>query len=459
MAAVSDEQEQKQEKRRGKAAPSAAGATAPRRLVVIDGANAIFRAFFAIPNLRASDGSPTNAVYGFVTMLAKLLRDESPDLVAVAMDPPGGSFRKRIYSEYKANRDATPEDLSSQFPLVREAIAAFRVPVLEVEDFEADDVIATLVAQAPPDVEISIISTDKDLMQLVSDRVRLVDSVKGRIYTPADVEARFGVPPEQMLDLRALVGDPSDNIPGVKGIGVKGAAKLIGQWGNLENLLENAADVSAKRAREALIERRDDALLSKELSTLRGDVPLPHSIEELVNSGPDTEQLRELYKRLGFSRLLDALDAPAATDVAPTTATSAIETEVIESVDGLRALLKRVQTDAASDECLCLHLVREEGSAMASRPIGLGLALGDDHAAYVPLLGDDLVADRGVSPDALWENLEALWPGDGSGRAWAGIETKEFRSLADRAGGELPTPSGPSSPPACSAPSTAAGKK
>ena len=207
---------------------------APRKLVVIDGANAIYRAFFAIPGLRSPDGTPTNAALGFATMLAKVVREEAPDLIAVAFDPRGGSFRKRVFEGYKAGRDAQPEDLSSQIPLVREIIEAWGIPLLEVPDFEADDVIGTLVAKAPDDVRVTILSTDKDLMQLVSDRVTLLDGIKDRRYEPADVEKRFGVPPEKMLDLRALVGDPSDNIPGVKGIGEKGAAKLILEHGDLE---------------------------------------------------------------------------------------------------------------------------------------------------------------------------------------------------------------------------------
>lgn len=242
-----------------------------RRLVLIDGANTLYRAFFAIPNLRAPDGFPTNALHGFANMLGKVIREERPDFIAVAFDPRGGSFRRDVYPAYKAGRDAQPEDLSAQIPVLRELIEAHGIRLLEVEGFEADDVVATLVAHAPDDVDVSIVSTDKDLMQLVSDRVELLDTVKDRRIGPAEVEERFGVGPDKLLDLRALVGDSSDNIPGVKGIGEKGAAKLIAQWGTLEKLLDHVPDVKAKRAREALIEHREDALLSKRLATLRED--------------------------------------------------------------------------------------------------------------------------------------------------------------------------------------------
>ncbi len=250
--------------------PAPARSSPPRKLVVIDGANAIYRAFFAIPSLRAPDGTPTNAVLGFATMLAKVLREESPDLIAIAFDPRGGSFRNEVFDGYKAGRDAQPEDLSAQLPLVREVVDAFRVPGARgagLRGGRRDR--RPWSRRRPPDVEVTILSTDKDLMQLVGPRVTLLDGIKDRRYEPADVEERFGVPPEKMLDLRALVGDPSDNIPGVKGIGEKGAAKLILEWGSLEALLEHAGEVKAKRAREALHEHAEDARLSKRLATLR----------------------------------------------------------------------------------------------------------------------------------------------------------------------------------------------
>ncbi len=161
----------------------------PRRLVIIDAANCLYRAFFGLPPLRAADGFPTNAIFGFAKMLAKVIREEKPDAVAVVFDPPGGSFRDQIYPDYKANRDAQPEDLSAQFPVARELVEAHRIPVLEVAGFEADDVIATLVKNAPPDAEVAIVSTDKDLMQLVGERVSLLDTVKGTRIGPAEVEA------------------------------------------------------------------------------------------------------------------------------------------------------------------------------------------------------------------------------------------------------------------------------
>lgn len=407
-----------------------------RKLVVVDGANAVYRAFFAIPNLRASDGTPTNAVLGFATMLGKVLREEAPDLIAVAFDPPGGSFRKRVFEGYKAGRDAQPEDLSSQIPLVRDLIDAFRIPFIEVPDFEADDVIGTLVARAPEDVEVLILSTDKDLMQLVGERVTLVDGIKDRRYRPADVERRFGVLPEKMLDLRALVGDPSDNIPGVKGIGEKGAAKLILEWGSLEALLANAGEVKAKRAREALLEQQHEARLSKQLATLRLDVPLPLELEELVRQDPDPAQLRPLYQRLGFTRLLAALDEDEG-DVSPARLGSTeVAVDVVGSLEELEVVLEALDAELP----LSLLAVAEPGSAVEARLVGLAIATGGERAAYVAFADESVQQSLGGSGLPFSEALPLLAELT-STREWFGTDVKTVQSLAAERGLELPVAS------------------
>ncbi len=411
---------------------------ATRRLVVIDGANALFRAFFAIPHLKAPDGTPTNAVYGFATMLIKVLRDESPDYVAVAFDPRGGSFRKRIFEEYKAGRDAMPEDLAAQLPLLDDLLEAFRIPKIVVDDFEADDVIATLVKEVPEDTQVSVISTDKDLMQLVSDRVTMVDTAKDRRIGPSEVEERFGVPPAQILDLRALVGDPSDNIPGVKGIGEKGAAKLIAEWGTLEALLDHADEIKAKRAREGLQNGRAEAELSKRLSALRDDVPLQSGLDELAHESPDAEKLRGLYTRLGFTRLLEALDAQeGATPGAAGSANAGVEITVHTSTRA-EALAERLQALGADDpiDLLVLH---EAGSAVEACAVGLAIALGDVEAVYVPLLGEALAAEEGLDLDTLGEALAPLLTGEAA-RPWCSAESKTVQSIFAETGLDLPSP-------------------
>jgi DNA polymerase I len=435
--------------------PPKSSSPAPLRLVVIDGANAIYRAFFAIPNLRAPDGTPTNAAYGFVTMLAKVLREERPSHVVVAMDPPGGSFRNQIFPAYKAGRDKQPEDLTAQIPLVAELCAAYGVPLLAVPGFEADDVIATLVESAPEGSEVCIVSTDKDLMQLVRPGVELLDTMKGRRIDEAAVEERFGVRPSQLLDLRALVGDPSDNIPGVKGIGEKGAAKLILEFGDLDRLLGEAASITAKRARESLIEHAEDARLSRELSRLRGDVPIDSGWQGLEAATPDRARLRELYERLGFTRLLDGLKS----EVGPRAEQSAVAADsgdgsvapiaaaVADAGQGERSWLD-VRDEAAMDalrerlvgaHSLILHPVLSPGSAASERLLGLVIARDGDSLAYAQVAGDGLFDRVGVSLASVGELVRsalAAPPAPG----WTAFDSKTVQSVFAEAGFELPVP-------------------
>ena len=406
-----------------------------RKILLIDAANALYRAFFALPPLRNANGEPTGAVLGIANMLRKAIREEQPDGVAVVMDPPGGSFRKEIFPGYKANRDAQPEDLSTQIPMMRELIAAWNLPILQVDGFEADDVIATLARQSDDDCEVVIVSTDKDLMQLVSDRIVLLDTMKDKRLGPAQVEERFGVPPEKLLDVRALVGDPSDNIPGVKGIGEKGAAKLIDEWDTLENLLENASEVKAKRAREGLLAHADDARLSKELATLRFDVPLDRGPADLDLPEPDTETLRALYERLGFTRLLEDLaggDGPAA---APAESPLAIET-----ITGSRALAASVARLAGAERLAVVPVGDPEEGGLVSEPVGIALAADEGHAVYWATGHGDLL-DR---PEIEWEDaaqgLRTIFAGSRP-PAWMAHDTKRLQTLFAEAGVEAGLPS------------------
>jgi DNA polymerase-1 len=412
-------------------------------LVVIDGANAIYRAFFAIPNLRAPDGTPTGAAYGFVTMLIKVLREEKPTHVVIASDPPGGSFRREIFPEYKAGRDAQPEDLTTQFPLVAELCAAFGVPMLEVQKFEADDVIATLVETAPEGAEVCIVSTDKDLMQLIRPGVEMLDSAKGRRIDSAAVEERFGVPPSQLLDMRALVGDPSDNIPGVKGIGEKGAAKLIKEFGDLDRLLENADQVKAKRAREGLQVYADDARLSRELSTLRGDVPLGEGWDALKVALPDRDRLRGLYQKFGFTRLLDGLDAESSAeanaekaDSSPVTVDDSVPVEVLNREEALAALIDQL----ATAKCVALYPIIQSGTAVPDRLLGLALSSPDHTDRYLAMSGEGLFDRDGISEAALCTAMRKLFTSD-SKPDWIGFDTKILQKFFAEAGLELPLPS------------------
>jgi DNA polymerase-1 len=412
-----------------------AATSAPEKLLIVDGANTAYRAFFAIPALRTSAGLPTNAALGFVNTLNKVLREEQPDAVVVVFDPPGKTARHRIYPEYKAGREAQPEDLSAQLPLVRELVDAHRIPTLELPGHEADDVIAALVALAPPQTQVLIVSSDKDLMQLVSPRVTLLDGIRDRRYDPAGVQERFGVPPEKILDLRALVGDSSDNIPGVKGIGEKGAARLLEEWGDLETLLAHKGEVAAKRAREALAAHEADARLSKRLSTLDAWLELPVSLADLARREPDRERLRELYRRLEFTRLLASLDAepgaaPARAESAPRAgpAQGAPLVEVVSDPAGLAPLLEQV----AKLPCVPLHPVLDEGGPPSAEPVGLAIALEASRAAYLAF-----------SPELPFAEAAAqLAPAVGAGGAvaWIGADTKRLQVAFAEGGAELAVP-------------------
>ncbi len=281
-----------------------------KRLYLIDGYSTIFRAFYAIRGLSTSAGEPTNAIYGFINMLRKLLREEEPPLLGIALDVGRATVRTEAYAEYKANRAPMPEDLKAQMPAIRRAIEAFRIPILELERYEADDVIGTLGRKAEDaGYEVTIISADKDLFQLVSDRVSLLHTGREKTYDPALVEQDFGVPPEQVVDVLALVGDKVDNVPGVPGIGQKGAQTLIREHGNLQALLEAASGLKRKTYREGLQEHADQALLSRELVTIHTDLDVLFEPEALEMEAPDYEALADLCREFEFWSLLKELES------------------------------------------------------------------------------------------------------------------------------------------------------
>ncbi|MFY9820166.1 MAG: DNA polymerase I [Thermoanaerobaculia bacterium] len=277
------------------------------RLFLIDGYSNIFRAFYAIRNLSNSRGEPTNAVYGFVQMLRKLLREEAPELVGVALDV-GKTFRNEKFEDYKANRRPMPEDLASQLPWIRKVLEAYRIPILELAGYEADDVLGSLSCRAAEGgYDVVLVSADKDLMQLVEPRVSLYHTGRNKLYGPPDVTEDFGVPPEKVVDVLALMGDSIDNIPGVPGIGEKGAKSLILEYGSLDELLARAGEITRKAYREGLLANEAQARLSKELSTIHTNLEIPFDPEALHHDPPDTEALRKLFTELEFFSLVEEL--------------------------------------------------------------------------------------------------------------------------------------------------------
>jgi DNA polymerase-1 len=277
------------------------------RLFLIDGYSNIFRAFYAIRNLSSSRGEPTNAVYGFITMLRKLLREENPELIGVALEG-GRTFRSDKFEDYKANRRPMPEDLASQLPWIRKVLEAYRIPTLELSGYEADDVLGSLSCRAAEaGYDVVLVSADKDLMQLVEPRVSLYHTGRSKLYGPQEVEEDFGVPPAKVADVLALMGDSIDNIPGVPGIGEKGAKSLIQEYGSLEDLLARAGEISRKAYREGLLANQEQARLSKELSTIQTNLEIPLEPEKLHRDQPDVEALRKVFTELEFFSLVEEL--------------------------------------------------------------------------------------------------------------------------------------------------------
>src|SRR6516225_1026613 len=277
---------------------------------LVDGSGYIFRAYHALPPInRKSDGLQLNAVFGFCNMLWKLLRDmtpeERPTHLAVVFDKSEKTFRTEMYPDYKAHRPDPPDDLRPQFKYVREAVQAFDLPCLEQDGFEADDLIATYVREArAAGATATIVSSDKDLMQLVADGVIMFDTMKDKKIGRAEVIEKFGVPPEKVIDVQSLIGDSTDNVPGVPGIGVKTAAQLIGEYGDLETLLFRAPEIKQEKRRQSLIEHAEAARISKKLVTLDGNVKLDVPIGDLAVHEPDYKRLIAFLKAMEFNGLV-----------------------------------------------------------------------------------------------------------------------------------------------------------
>ena len=396
-------------------APDTAGGL--RHLYLIDGSGFVFRAFHALPPLTRPDGTPVNAVLGFTNMLWKILRETDADHAAVIFDSGRHTFRNDLYEPYKANRGETPEELIPQFPLVREAAGAFNLASIELAGFEADDLIAayTHAAQARG-ARVTIVSADKDLMQLVAaDSVAMYDYFKNREIGPEQVRERFGVGPERVIDVQALAGDSSDNVPGVPGIGVKTAAQLINDYGDLDRLLARAAEIKQPKRRQNLIEHAEMARLSRTLVTLRRDTPLPQPLEALARRQPEPGALRAFLTDNGFKSIAarvaaqDGEAAPAdteeAAETAPLPAAYPLVTEAAALADWVEA--------ARKSGILALEPFTAAGAPEGSGIVGLALATAPGAACYLPLghTGPDLIgAEEPVSQMSLAEALAVLAP-------------------------------------------------
>ncbi|MDQ0161098.1 DNA polymerase I [Aeribacillus alveayuensis] len=283
-----------------------------KKLILIDGNSIAYRAFFALPLLNNEKGIHTNAIYGFTNILMKILEEEKPTHILVAFDAGKTTFRHKTYKDYKGGREKTPPELSEQFPFIRELLDAYNISRYELENYEADDIIGTLAKKAEKEgFEVKIITGDKDLTQLATEKVTVAITRKGITdvdpYTPETIQEKYGLTPPQIIDMKGLMGDQSDNIPGVPGIGEKTAIKLLKQFGTVENLLEALDEVSGKKLKEKLAEYKEQALMSKQLATIQCDAPIDITLDDMTYHGYEVQKVIKILKELGFNSILAKL--------------------------------------------------------------------------------------------------------------------------------------------------------
>lgn len=376
----------------------------PGKLVLLDSNGLIYRAFFALPYLKTRDGRPTNAVYGLTAMVLKVLEEERPDYIAAAFDRPGPTFRHEQYAEYKAHREAMPDDLRPQIGLSKQVLEVLRIPVVEAEGFEAEDVIATIARRAEAEgMEVLVVSGDLDTLQLVDDSTRVMVTGRGVteavVYDEQRVRERFGFDPQQLPDYKSLRGDPSDNIPGVPGIGEKTASALIRQFGSVEALLDRLGE-APPRIRAALEAARDQVVLSKQLATIVTDAPVEVDLEALRRSEPDGDRLEALFVDLEFRGFLQRLRPRAAVEEPALEPASSARAEMqVATPDGIAAW-------ARAAEEIGVAFLRESGHPLAARLRAVGMAA-PDRTAWLPLDGGIPSPIRAVLEDPAIRKVSA----------------------------------------------------
>ncbi len=382
-----------------------------QHLYLVDGSSFIFRAYHRLPPLTDPHGTPVGAVYGFTAMLWKLVAElnkaEAPTHLAVVLDAGSHTFRNDMYDGYKANRPPPPEDLVPQFPLIRDAVRAFSVPCFEQEGMEADDIIASYVHAARAEgFDVTIVSSDKDLMQLVDGHVNLLDTMKNEVIGPDQVLDKFGVPPAQVLDVLALMGDTADNVPGVKGVGPKTAADLIREYGSVEGVIANIDAIAKPKLKETLAASVDILRLSRELVRLKGDLPLPAPLSELTLKEPAHEPLAAFLKKHGFRAMLAKLGSSGASGPAPDTHRPSTAAVPEDDVAFTHADYETVTTAERLDwwiaEATRLGAVAVDTETtgtdqMRCDLVGVSLATAPGKACYIPLAhgsGEGMFAER-----------------------------------------------------------------
>ncbi|MBN2225163.1 MAG: DNA polymerase I [Deltaproteobacteria bacterium] len=363
-----------------------------KKIALIDGSSYIYRAFYAVRGLANSKGFPTGAAYGFIGMLRRVVGDIRPDYLLVAYDAKGPTFRHELFADYKAHRPEMPDDLKPQIPRIKEIVSAYNIESLEMPGYEADDIIAQIVRELPADVEAVIVTGDKDLGQLVSDRVTLLDTMKDRVTDQAAIREKYGTDPAGLAEIFGLAGDSSDNIPGVPGIGEKGAVDLIKKYGTIDELLRHKDDLTGKK-RELLERHGELALLSRRLFILDHQVPLAFTLAAAEIKPPDAERLKSIFADLEFHTYLKELERPG-TGIA-------VPHETITDDAALSSVISRAQKAAM----LAVDLETTSLSPVDAEIVGISLCFSDDAAYYIPLahryLGAPKQLDRTKTLSAL----------------------------------------------------------
>ncbi|RJR15874.1 MAG: DNA polymerase I [Nitrospiraceae bacterium] len=368
-------------------------------LYLIDGNSYLYRAFYAIRGLTSSDGTPTNAIFGFTNMILKILKEKKPDYFAVVFDTPSPTHRHEAFKEYKANRPGMPDELKPQVPLIKEIIDAFRIQTIELTGYEADDILAHIAREAEGEgLEVYIVTGDKDMCQVVSPKIKLYDTMKEKITDEKDVIERFGVGPSQFPEIIALMGDSSDNIPGARGIGEKTAVKLLKEFETLDNLIVNRDRIKNAKARNAVSENIDNIRLSKELATVHPEVPVDVPVSNLALKEPEWPKLLEHFRKYGFSSLIKLVPAQAST--------AAETTEFITVFD--RKTLEEALADVKNE--ITIDTETTSPSPMNADLVGISLSADPARAYYIPVghsyLGVPVQLPKAFVIDRIKEILE-----------------------------------------------------
>jgi DNA polymerase-1 len=365
---------------------------------LIDGTSFCYRAHYALPEFTTSDGRPTNAIYGFILILNKILQEEKPDLLAVAFDLKAPTFRHKKYKDYKVHRPPMPEGLQQQIPAIKEVIKAYNIALFQMEGFEGEDIIATIVKQLEKkdDVDIYIVTGDKDMLQLVNKNVKVYNTHKeGLIYDEKKVKQKYQVEPKRVIDIMALMGDKSDNIPGVKGIGAKTAQRLIKKFKTVEDLLENIDEIKSKRIKNKIKNNIENIKLSKDLVKIHADVPIDFSFKQLKKEEPNNKKLFKMFKELEFRKLLKKY--------APEDKWQA-DYNLITTSKQLKDIISKIK----KKKLVAFDFETTSKDPHKAKPVGISLCLQDGKAAYLPLLDESESKKEGLKRKEAFDLLKEV---------------------------------------------------